>query len=361
MSAKQTKGRNPVPKKIFPEDNVTKSKKILTALIFSSIIISSSGCETLPEVPVISPETSSELSESSSSLSESEAEAEIIPESSETEETVEAEPVLKLSSYLIEKGDYFIIKAENVDFSEVVFKDFLGNDRRFFENEGAWYCFVPVKPDTEPGYYPIKISSEESDFICGIIVKDKEFKKQYLVVEQATLDATLEDTYVREAFAEFFEEKRWNFSEEKLWEGEFKKPLGDSWYKETTSFGTFRTFSSGRTEWHDAIDMAVGGGTPIYATNSGRIYFADWLGLTGNTVIIDHGCGIMSWHYHLHKINVAEGDYIEKGTVIGTVGTTGLSTGNHLHFGITVGGVFVDPNHFFGTEPNFDFEKVKTE
>ena len=117
----------------------------------------------------------------------------------------------------------------------------------------------------------------------------------------------------------------------------------------------------GLRQEHDAIDMAVGGGTPIYATNSGRIYFADWLGLTGNTVIIDHGCGIMSWHYHLHKINVAEGDYIEKGTVIGTVGTTGLSTGNHLHFGITVGGVFVDPNHFFGTEPNFDFEKVKTE
>ena len=151
------------------------------------------------------------------------------------------------------------------------------------------------------------------------------------------------------------------FSEEKLWEGEFLPPLGDSWYRETTSYGTFRTFSSGRTEWHNATDMAVGGGTPIFATNSGKVLFADWLGLTGNTIIIDHGCGVMSWHYHLHKINVAEGDFIEKNTKIGLVGTTGLSTGNHLHFGITVGGVFVDPMGMIGTEPELDFEKVKTE
>ena len=61
--------------------------------------------------------------------------------------------------------------------------------------------------------------------------------------------------------------KRWNFTEEKLWNGEFTAPLSDSWYRETTSYGTFRTFSSGRTEWHNATDMAVAGGTPIYATS----------------------------------------------------------------------------------------------
>ena len=139
------------------------------------------------------------------------------------------------------------------------------------------------------------------------------------------------------------------------------KPLGDSWYNETTSFGTFRTFSSGRTEWHDALDMAVGGGTPIYATNNGTVIFSGWLGLTGNTIIIDHGAGIMSWHYHLYETKVAEGDYVEKGTTIGLVGTTGLSTGNHLHFGITVGGVFVDPALFFGTEPDFNFGDAEVE
>lgn len=341
---------------------MTKTKKLLTALILSAIIISSSGCEFPENTPVIGSEAEvSASSESSSSLPESSSGAEItvVPESSEPEETVEAEPVLEpvfqLSSQSVERGGYFIIKAENVDLSGFVFKDFLGNDRSFFEKEGAWYCFVPIKTSTSAGYYPLKIVSEEFEYKTTVTVLDRNFKKQYLVVAQETLDVTLEDEEASIAFDKFFQDHRWTFSEKPLWNGEFVKPLGDSWYKETTSFGTFRTFSNGDTEWHNAIDMAVGGGTPIYATNGGTVIFADWLGVTGNTVVIDHGCGILSWHYHLHKINVAAGDSIEKNTVIGTVGTTGLSTGNHLHFGITVGGYFVDPAHFMGTEPDFDF------
>ena len=346
---------------------MTKTKKLLTALILSAIIISSSGCDFSESEPVLAPESESTSSLPESSIPESSSVPEIIiePEFSEPEEIVEAEPVqepvFNLSSHSAERGGYFTIKAENVDLSEFVFKDSFGYDRKFFEKDGAWFCFVPIKPSTDAGYYPLKISSEDFEFKTTITVLDKNFKKQYLVVEQATLEATLEDTAVREGFAEFFEETRFYYSETPLWDGEFLMPLGSSWYKETTSFGTFRTFSSGRTEWHDAIDMAVGGGTPIYATNSGTVIFAGWLGLTGNTIIIDHGAGIMSWHYHLHKINVSEGETVEKDYYIGQVGTTGLSTGNHLHFGITVGGVFVDPMCFMGTEPNLDFGEVKAE
>lgn len=346
---------------------MTKSKKILTALILSAIIISSSGCEFSENTPVIGSEAELSSSESSSSLPESSSAPEIIitPESSEPEEIIEAEPVIEPAisflSQTAEKGSYFVLSAENIDLTDFSFTDPFGYERRFFQKDGIWYCFIPVDPSTNHGYYPFKISCGDFEYKTTITVSDRNFKKQYLIVDQATLDATLEDTAVREAFAAFFEEKRFYFSEEKLWEGEFLPPLGDSWYRETTSYGTFRTFSSGRTEWHNAMDMAVGGGTPIYATNSGKVLFADWLGLTGNTIIIDHGCGIMSWHYHLHKINVTEGEIIEKNTKIGTVGTTGLSTGNHLHFGITVGGVFVDPGHFLGTEPYLDFGEVKAE
>ena len=350
---------------ISPEDKVTKSRKFLTALILSAIIISSSGCEFSENSPAISPEASSESSSKSSSLPESLPEVIITPEFSEPEEIVEAEPVIEPAisflSQTAEKGSYFVLSAENIDLTDFSFEDPFGYNRRFFQKDGIWYCLIPVDPSTDAGYYPLEISCGDFEFKTTITVADRKFKRQYLIVDQVTLDATLEDAAVREAFAAFFEEKRWNFTEEKLWNGEFTAPLGDSWYRETTSYGTFRTFSSGRTEWHNATDMAVGGGTPIFATNSGKILFADWLGLTGNTIIIDHGCGIMSWHYHLHKINVAEGDFVEKGTKIGTVGTTGLSTGNHLHFGITVGGIFTDPMAMIGTEPNFDFEKVKTE
>ncbi len=334
---------------------VTKSKKILTALILSAIIISSSGCEFSENSPAISPEASSEVSsESSSSVSES-----------KPEEIIEAEPVIEPAisflSQTAEKGSYFIISAENIDLKDFSFTDPFGYNRRFFQKDGIWYCFIPVDPSTNAGYYPLKISCGDFEFKTTVTVAERKFKKQYLVVEQATLEATIEDTAVREAFAAFFEEKRWNFTEEKLWEGEFVHPLRDIWYKETTSYGTFRTFSSGRTEWHNATDMATGGGNPVYSTNSGKVLFAGWLGLTGNTIIIDHGCGIMSWHYHLSAIEVSEGETIEKDQLIGRVGTTGLSTGNHLHFGISVGGIFTDPMAMIGTEPDFDFGEVKAE
>ena len=163
------------------------------------------------------------------------------------------------------------------------------------------------------------------------------------------------------AFDEFFQKYRWYNTGIKFWEGEFMKPLGDSWYNETTPYGTFRTFNNGKTEWHNATDMAVGGGTPIYATNSGVVLFSDYLGLTGNTVIINHGMGVLSWHYHLSSRKVSVGDKVEKGDFIGRVGTTGLSTGNHLHFGITVGGIFVDPMQMIGSEPDIDFWKESIE
>lgn len=340
---------------------MTKSKKLLTALIISAIIISSSGCEFSPETPVINSETELTSSESSSSLPEITED----PESSEPEETVEAEPVIEtvftLLSNSAERGGYFTLKAENTDLSEFVFNDPFGYERRFFEKEGAWFCFIPVKTSTNAGYYPLKISSEKFDFNTTLTVLERDFEKQYLTVAKETLEVTLENEAARVAFDNFFQEYRWTLTKEPLWNGEFVAPLGSFWYNETTSFGTFRTFSNGDTEWHNAIDMAVGGGTPIYATNSGKILFADWLGVTGNTVVIDHGCGVMSWHYHLHKINVATGDFVEKNTVIGTVGTTGLSTGNHLHFGITVGGIFTDPMAMIGTEPDLDFGEAKAE
>ncbi|MBQ6878133.1 MAG: M23 family metallopeptidase [Oscillospiraceae bacterium] len=340
---------------------MTKHKKLLTALLISAIIISSSGCENSPEIPVINSEAEFSSSESSSSVSESLPEITVVPEvSSEPEEEPEPvlEPVVTLSSPEVERGSYFIIKAENIDLSETVFKDFLGYDRRFFENEGAWYCFVPVKTAAEAGTYNLEFSEGDFSYSAEITVLDKVFNTQYLVVEQATLDATLEDQAVREAFDVFYQKYRWYFSDIPLWNGGFVKPLGNYPYKETTKFGTFRTFSNGKTEWHNATDMAAPGGTPVYAANSGNIIFADWLGLTGNTILIDHGCGVLSWHYHLNSMNVSEGDFVEKNSLIGKVGTTGLSTGNHLHFGISVGGIFVDPIAMMGSEPNFDFGKV---
>ncbi len=345
---------------------MTKFKRLLTAVILSAIIISSSGCEFSENTPTIGSEPEISSSESSPVPESSSSESESLPEiSSESEEIAEPEPipepVFKLSSNEVKRGSYFIIRAENIDLSDYSFVDFLGYRREFIATEGGWICFVPIKTDTHPKSYELSFNVGDYSFSERIIVTERNINTQYLTVAPATLEQTLEDEAVRAAFNDFYQKYRWYETGVKFWEGEFMKPLGDSWYKETTRFGTYRTFSNGKTEWHDATDMAVGGGTPIYATNSGVVLFSDYLGLTGNTVVINHGFGVLSWHYHLSTRNVSVGEKVEKGDFIGRVGTTGLSTGNHLHFGITIGGTFVDPMELMGSEPDIDFWKESEE
>lgn len=335
------------------------NRKAILAIILSAIIISSSGCGISPSAPTIGSEA--ELSESSSSLSE---ESSSLPESS-SEPEVEPEPIpepkVLLSSTSVQRGSYLTVAVENIDLYGCSFTDFLGYEREFRGKNGIWYCFIPIKTATEAGEYTLSFTFGDFSYSETVTVTEREFPTQYLTVAPSTLEETLEDAAVRTAFDEFFQKYRYKNTGVALWNGEFVLPLGEKSYKETTAFGTFRTFSNGATEWHNATDMAVPGGTPVYATNSGRIIFADYLGLTGNTIIIDHGYGIMSWHYHLKKLNVSTGDMVEKNELIGEVGTTGLSTGNHLHFGITVGGIFVDPMAMIGTEPDFDFWVVNEE
>lgn len=333
-----------------------RNKRLLAAAIFSAIIISSfSACEFSEKDTTISSEASLSQSEASS-----------LPEISEIiEEPEEPEPVIEpevyLSSTEVQRGSYFTIRVENADLSEYRFTDFLGYDRGFIALDGGWYCNVPIKTAAEAGEYTLSLDFDGFSFSETITVTDRDFPSQYLTVAPSTLEQTLENDSVRAAFDEFYQKYRWINSGVPLWDGEFVLPLGETPYKETTAFGTFRTFSNGDTEWHNATDMAVKGGTPIYATNRGVILYADYLGLTGYTVIINHGCGILSWHYHLKEIDAEKGEMVEKGELIGKVGTTGLSTGNHLHFGVSVGGIFVDPMAMIGTEPDLDFWKESAE
>ena len=336
-------------------------KKTMFALILSAFIIAASGCEASPGAPTIGGDVSLSSAAEESESTSSEESSSLPEEEEEPEPEPIPEPSVQISSTEVQRGSYITLRAENIDLSEVVFTDFLGYERSFFEKDGAWFCFIPVKTAAEAGEYTLSFSAGDFEYSEAVTVTERQFPTQYLTVSEQTLEETLEDAAVRAAFDEFFQKYRWSFSGTALWNGEFVLPLGDYTYKETTAFGTFRTFSNGSTEWHNATDMAAPGGTPIYATNSGRVIFARYLGLTGNTVVIDHGLGVLSWHYHLNTISVSEEDMVEKGQLIGQVGTTGLSTGNHLHFGISVGGIFTDPMAMIGTEPDLDFWMVNEE
>jgi murein DD-endopeptidase MepM/ murein hydrolase activator NlpD len=98
---------------------------------------------------------------------------------------------------------------------------------------------------------------------------------------------------------------------------------------------------------HLGVDLASTKNALIEASNSGTVVFCGYLGIYGNTVIIDHGLGLFSFYAHLGMINAKKGQQVGKGEPIGQSDTTGLSGGDHLHFGIFVGNRFVDPQEWW--------------
>lgn len=132
---------------------------------------------------------------------------------------------------------------------------------------------------------------------------------------------------------------------------EFRFPLAyDATYWNTGGFG-WRVWSNGRkTDYHKGVDFAAARGTPIYASNSGTVILHRNSPSYGLYLIIDHGGGVTSLYAHCSKLLVSTGDVVKKGDKIAEVGSTGDSTGNHLHFSILENGVHVDPMKYI-SEP----------
>ena len=103
---------------------------------------------------------------------------------------------------------------------------------------------------------------------------------------------------------------------------------------------------------HKGVDLAGATGTPVYATADGTVDMAKYYGSYGNYVQIDHGGNLETRYAHLSSYTVASGERVEKGQLIGYIGSTGRSTGPHLHYEIRVEGVAVDPTPYM-TAPQY--------
>lgn len=112
----------------------------------------------------------------------------------------------------------------------------------------------------------------------------------------------------------------------------------------TSSFGYRIHPTLGYSKLHEGVDFGAACGVPVYAAESGTVTNAEYHGTSGNRVRIDHGNGTYTRYYHLTKYSVSAGQSVQKGQQIGTVGSTGRSTGCHLHFGLEKGdGNYVNP------------------
>jgi len=132
------------------------------------------------------------------------------------------------------------------------------------------------------------------------------------------------------------------------WSGVFTRPIGVQ-YNTTSPFGTRRSYNGGAyatTSYHSGQDFGAPEGVPILAPAAGIVVLTEPLQVRGNALLIDHGRGIFTGYWHLSESKVTVGQAVKSGDVLGLVGTTGLSTGAHLHWELRIYGIAVDPMQF---------------
>jgi len=138
-----------------------------------------------------------------------------------------------------------------------------------------------------------------------------------------------------------------NPSPERLWKDAFARMPGSP----RAGYADHRTYYyQGKSidhQVHLGMDIASTQNADVRAANTGIVIFADYLGIYGNMIIIDHGQGVYSLYSHLSQINVKPGDKVDQKTVIGLTGTTGMAGGDHLHFSMLINGVFVTPTEWW--------------
>jgi len=273
----------------------------------------------------------------------------------------------EISSTETYPGELLTIYARYADEGEeiVLKSDLIKADVPFFKYKEGKFAIIPLSYDLQPSDYNISLtvkdnSREDQDREKGnqgkgtktynitVKVLPKDFPIQHLTISEEVDQATRNDEAYEE-YDKYVGAVRKTVTPEKMWDGAFLKPVEG---RITTEFGMRRFVNNAPTSYrHSGIDIAAATGTPVKAANSGRVILARYLTLTGNTVLIDHGYGIISWSYHMDSIDVSEGEYVTKGQIIGKVGSTGFSTGPHLHFAVSVNDIFTNPWTLFKQEP----------
>lgn len=207
-------------------------------------------------------------------------------------------------------------------------------------------CPIAVPMDQPPQDYPLVLTVTQPDGSTVTRSLSITIAKGSFITERLFLPGNLE-WLLRDDVQADEDLRFWNVysivTPIRYWEGPFTVPLlGNA----GTPFGTFRTYNDKVPRRHSGQDVQTKQGQPVLAAANGRVALSRSLNIHGNTIIIDHGWGVYTSYAHLSTRYVVLGQFVTKGDVIGLVGSTGRSTGPHLHWEVAVNGIVVDPVAF---------------
>lgn len=262
---------------------------------------------------------------------------------------LEVSPFLITSSTKVTQGDVLAIEVKNVPEGVIPTAETDLGMSVFTNINGRFLAFVPVGYVKQAGTHSVLISCGNFKEEITVEVVEGVFEKQYLTVD--TSNPVITEASSSQAYSQF-RNTIYPFYEtadsETYWSGKFLQPVEG---RISTEYGLMRyTNGSKKASRHSGIDIAAATGTEIVAPAAGRVVYADRLLNTGNTLVIEHGGGLKSYFFHMNNLNVKKGDMVKKSQSVGEVGSTGYSTGPHLHFEFRIGNQSINPwNLFNGT------------
>lgn len=219
---------------------------------------------------------------------------------------------------------------------------FAGQELHFAPRGAGYVTLAGVDAFAEPGRY--ELSAGSSDDSWWPLHEEVAIGSGSYPTQTINVAAELEPLLAPEVRAEedaFLHDIYTQFSPEPMWEGLFQAPVTTTIV--TAGYGGARSYNGGPYSiFHTGVDFAGTTGTPILAPAAGTVVFSDTLQLRGDTVIIDHGLGVFTAYNHLSEVYVNVGDSVISGQRIALGGSTGLSTGPHLHWELRVMDVPVD-------------------
>lgn len=266
---------------------------------------------------------------------------------------VKPRPQVTCSIAQARPGEFFVVRVDPLGDNQTiaVTAQFILEEPCIFPLGQGVVGLIPLDYRTVPGTYLLEVALTKAGRRVHksehrLTVNPRDFATQKMYVSPELLINRDEQLWAEDRI--FTSQARSQPTPKPLWKGAFLQPLEG---RITTQFGQIRYINDQESGRHSGLDIAAPKGTPVGASNHGVVVLARYLHVTGNTVILDHGLNLFTSYAHLDQITVQLGEQVTKGQMIGTVGNTGFSTGPHLHWAVSVGGVFVDPDLIMVTEP----------
>lgn len=253
-------------------------------------------------------------------------------------------PFVEISATETLPGELIVIKAKYINsIDSVAIETNLDFTPNVFKHNDEHIILLPVSYyNKENRVYNFNLTIDNEEFNYEITLNEKEFVTQQLTIDPKVAAETRNDKSAQEV-REKIDPLRPVCDDVAHWDGDFIMPVEGGRVREY-DFGKRRHVNGAPTSYrHNGLDIGHDLGVPIMASNSGRVLIADYMIGTGYTVIIEHGFGLKTWYYHMDELNVSTGDVVTKGQLLGTVGSTGFSTGPHLHFSSSINNAYINP------------------